>query len=93
MWLSKHAAQRWVERFPHLCVYEQMEAARPATNRVRNIVRSHMRTPREMRSPKLDRASSYQFRVTDEVVFVMGDNESVITVFAMPVDKFRWRGG
>ena len=83
MRLSKHAAKRWVERFPHLNPYEEWATIRPAGKKERRAIAASMNIPRAVRMGKVSRAPSAYWVSEGGAVFVVGAQGRVITVFSI----------
>ena len=84
MRLSKHAAKRWVERFPHLNPYEEWATIRPAGKKERRAIAASMNIPRAIRTGKVPLVPSFYWVSKSHAVFVLGKSGRVITVFPLP---------
>lgn len=83
--LTKHATDRWRQRVPWLEPDYELRNARPASNRMRNLLLQYLQTPRKVVQGKVSNFPRGKFMTTPGgATLVVGDDGKVITVFRTP---------
>ncbi|WP_175787461.1 hypothetical protein [Burkholderia anthina] len=80
--VTRHAVQRWAERFPG----EDMTLAFAQARRVGKKVRAKIKAECPAHAPKMRRdAPVYYVMTRDRIVFVVAMPETIVTVFRLPM--------
>lgn len=79
--VTKHAADRWDERFPG----ENMLIAFASARRVGKKVRAKIKVECPKHAPQMRRDAPVYYVMTDDrIVFVVAAPETIVTVFRLP---------